>query len=78
MAKTKKNKDFDDKTNNFYYRSSPYLSGTTSPRFIGRPTLGLIKPVNDRNLLFPTTIVNLGIKDDFYQEIIFENRLASS
>ena len=63
---------FDDKTNNFYYRSSPYLSGTTSPRFIGRPTLGLIKPVNDRNLLFPTTIVNLGIKDDFYQEIIFD------
>jgi hypothetical protein len=63
---------FDDKTNNFYYRSSPYLSGTTSQRFIGRPTLGLIKPVNDRNLLFPTTIVNLGIKDDFYQEIIFD------
>jgi hypothetical protein len=63
---------FDDKTNNFYYRSSPYLSGTTSPRFIGRPTLGLINPVNDRNLLFPTTIVNLGIKDDFYQEIIFD------
>jgi hypothetical protein len=64
---------FDDKTNNFYYRSSPYFSGsTTSQRFIGRPTDGLIKPVNDRNLLFPTTIINLGIKDDFYQEIIFD------
>ena len=63
---------FDDKTNNFYYRSSPYLSGTTSQRFIGRPTTGLKKPVNNRNLLFPTTIVNLGIKDDFYQEIIFD------
>jgi hypothetical protein len=61
---------FDDKTNNFYYRSSPYIS--TSNRFIGRPTDGLIRPVNDRNLLFPTTIINLGIKDDFYQEIMFD------
>jgi hypothetical protein len=63
---------FDDKTNNFYYRSSPYFSGTTSQRFIGRPTTGLVSPVNKRNLLFPTTIINLGIKDDFYQEIIFD------
>jgi hypothetical protein len=63
---------FDDKTNNFYYRSSPYFSGTTSQRFIGRPTIGLKDPVNERNLLFPTTIINLGIKDDFYQEIIFD------
>jgi hypothetical protein len=63
---------FDDKTNNFYYRSSPYFSGATSQRFIGRPTTGLISPVNRRNLLFPTTIINLGIKDDFYQEIIFD------
>jgi hypothetical protein len=33
---------------------------------------GLSAPVNRRNLLFPTTIINLGIKDDFYQEIIFD------
>jgi hypothetical protein len=68
---------FDDKTNNFYYRSSPYFSGSTSQRFIGRPNtnqygLPLVKPVNQRNLLFPTTIINLGIKDDFYDEIIFD------
>jgi hypothetical protein len=68
---------FDDKTNNFYYRSSPYFSGSTSQRFIGRPNtnqfnLPLVKPVNRRNLLFPTTIINLGIKDDFYDEIIFD------
>ena len=63
---------FDGKTNNFYYRSSPYLSGTTSQRFIGRPTTDDRRPVNTRNLLFPTTIINLGIKDDFYQEIIFD------
>jgi len=61
---------FDGKTNNFYYRSSPYLS--SSQRFIGRPTIEDRRPVNTRNLLFPTTIINLGIKDDFYQEIIFD------
>ena len=63
---------FDEKTNNFYYRSSPYLSGTTTSRFIGRPTNGLTKPTNDRNLLFPTTIINLGMKDSFYEEIIYD------
>jgi hypothetical protein len=63
---------FDDKTNNFYYRSSPYLSGTTQERFIGRPTNGLVKPTNERNLLFPTTIVNLGMKDSVYQEITYD------
>ncbi len=63
---------FDNKTNNFYYRSSPYLSGSTQELFIGRPTSTLIKPTNDRNLLFPTTITNLGMKDDFYQEITFD------
>jgi hypothetical protein len=62
-------------SNNFYYRSSPYLlttSSTMTPKFIGSPTNGLISPVNTRNLLFPTTIINLGIKDEFYQEIIFD------
>jgi hypothetical protein len=61
---------FDSDTSNFYYRSSPYL--LSGNRFIGSPTGDLIKPVNRRNLLFPTTIINLGIKDDFYQEIIFD------
>ena len=64
---------FDESTNNFYYRSSPYYSGsTTSQRFIGRPTVGLQDPLNDRNLLFPTTIINLGIKSDIYKEIIYD------
>jgi len=63
---------FDDKTNNFYYRSSPFLSGTTSGRFIGRPTDFLQNPSNERNLLFPTTIINLGVKDAVYKEIDLE------
>ena len=61
---------FDKNTNNFYYRSSPYL--LSGQRFIGSPTGDLADPTNKRNLLFPTTVVNLGIKDDFYQEIIFD------
>jgi hypothetical protein len=66
---------YEEDTKNFYYRSSPYrITGGTSGSgvFIGRPVTGLIAPVNSRNLLFPTTIINLGIKDDFYQEIIFD------
>ena len=70
---TKKLVYLDEKTNNFYYRSSPYYSAsTTTQRFIGRPTSDDTNPVNSRNLLFPTTIINLGMKDSFYKEIMFE------
>jgi hypothetical protein len=60
---------FDDKTNNFYYRSSPY--SISNSRFVGSPARGFA-PVNKDNLLFPTTIVNLGYKDDFYGEVLFD------
>ncbi len=75
---------FDSKTTNFYYRSSPWEGNVSTGRFIGRPLTGqprplapnvpapLRLPVNRRNLLFPTTIINLGFKDSFYQEIIFD------
>ncbi len=66
---------YEEDTKNFYYRSSPYrITGGTSGSgvFIGRQVSGLSAPVNRRNLLFPTTIINLGIKDDFYKEIIFD------
>ena len=61
-------------SNNFYYRSSPYLltTSSTTTKFIGSPTNKADSPTNNRNLLYPTTIFNLGIKDDFYQEIIFD------
>jgi len=61
---------FDDKTNNFYYRSSPYINSISNPRFVGAPTNSTA--VNKRNLLFPTTIINLGYKDDFYGEVLFD------
>jgi hypothetical protein len=68
---------FDSNTNNFYYRSSPYNDNTN--RFIGKPTSGQQypvpgqrQPINDRNLLYPTTIINLGMKNSFYSEITFD------
>jgi len=60
---------FNSETNNFYYRSSPY--NTNSNKFIGIPSPAN-RSVNIRNLLFPTTIINLGMKDYFYQEITFD------
>jgi len=64
---------YESDTNNFYYRSSP-VSGTTNTIFIGSPTNSGFPEyaVNSRNLLFPTTIINLGMKDYFYKEIILE------
>lgn len=63
---------FDVKTANFYYRSSPYMDSTDT--FVGQ----YVSDVgNKRNLLFPTTIVDLGVKSSFYQEIIFEPSVKS-
>ena len=56
-------------SNNFYYRSSPY--NNISNRFVGKRTNN-DGSVNDLNLLFPTTLVNLGMKDVFYSEITFD------
>ena len=63
---------FDTKTNNFYYRSSPYDS--FSNKFVGNRTdpFGTNYGVNIINLMFPTTIINLGMKDSIYSEITFD------
>jgi hypothetical protein len=60
---------FDGLTNNFYYRSSPYNWASNS--FIGKDP-NENSAINKRNLLFPTTIINLGPKDSFWGEITFE------
>jgi hypothetical protein len=60
---------FDESTSTFYYRSSPF--SLSSGKFVGKPPINNTS-VNSRNLLFPTTIVNLGMKDSIYQEIIFD------
>jgi hypothetical protein len=59
---------FDSTTNNFYYRSSPW----NNTEFVGIDGGTGTGGVNDRNLLFPTTIMNLGMKDYFYSEITFD------
>lgn len=65
---------FDSKTNNFYFRSSPFISGYTPSEFIGSPANQSAPDfsLNARNLLFPTTIMNLGMKDSYFGEITFE------
>ena len=60
---------FDDSSNNFYYRSSPYNSSTK--KFVGQLATD-DGAVNRVNLLYPTTIINLGVKDSFYGEITFD------
>ena len=60
---------FNMDSNNFYYRSSPWNDNTN--KFIGKKTDNS-GGLNVLNLLYPTTIVNLGMKDYFYSEITFE------
>lgn len=60
---------FDTNSINFYYRSSPYNDISNS--FIGRQT-NESSATNERNLMFPTTLINLGYKDIFYSEITFD------
>jgi len=60
---------FDSSTNNFYFRSSPY--SITTSKFVGKRTSN-VGSINDVNLLFPTTIINLGYKDSFYSEIVLD------
>jgi len=60
---------FDKETNNFYYRSSPY--DTDINKFSGR-IADEAGAVNTRNLMFPTTIMNLGFKDIIYSELSFD------
>lgn len=62
---------FDKSTFNFYVRSSPY-DISNGGEFVGLTPHPSTLPVNSRNLLFPTTIVDLGIKESFYAEIIFD------
>jgi hypothetical protein len=57
---------YDNLTNNFYYRSSPYFSSANNSKFVGNrsatPSSSANK-LNRYNLMTPTTIVNLGVKN---------------
>ena len=60
---------YDESSANFYMRSSPYNPLTN--RFVGKipSPLNETGSLNTRNLLFPTTIINLGPKDIIYSEL---------
>ena len=59
---------FDNNTNNFYYRSSRYNGTTNKFRGTSVPT-----STNQRNLLFPTTIIDLGPRTDYLQELVLSD-----
>jgi hypothetical protein len=68
-------------TNNFYYRSSPYRISDgifvgaprlTPPNFLGINTQNIFGPYggNQRFLNFPTTIMDLGPRSQYLQELV--------
>lgn len=67
----KKTVYLDSTTNNFYYRSSPYYSGTTEQYFCGSP--GTESTVQLGNLRYPTTLIDLGPRSFYLQEIIMSD-----
>jgi len=62
-------------SNNFYYRSSPWSDN--SQEFIGKEvsqpanwlTLNFKPGYNDKNIMFPTTILDMGPRDSYISEI---------
>ena len=76
---------FDEVNNSFLYRSTPYSYETS--KFVGqkpkyKTLLGFgnfidanFKGMNDRNIFFPTTIMDLGPRDEFSKEICFNPQL---
>lgn len=57
-------------TNNFYLRSTPYYSGTTSTNGVFVGDNALTGAFNEREILFPTTIMDLGPRDFYLKELI--------
>ena len=66
---------FDVKTKNFYYRSSPW--NNTTSQFVGdKSPTGSFGGYggNSNNLKFPTTIMDLGPRSSYLQEIVFSDK----
>lgn len=66
---------FEPKSNNFYYRSSPWdgskFIGKKAPLETGTIIGGLqFQPLNNYNLLFPTTILDMGPKYFWTKDVI--------
>lgn len=70
---------FNPFSNSFFYRSSPY--NDTNGFFVGKdkPTMtgGFDYGYNDKQILFPTTITDLGPRDSFIKEICCNDNFGS-
>lgn len=71
---------FNNQTNTFYYRSTPYNDSTNS--FVGQlesdgPTFRSYPGANTRNIWFPTTVVDLGPKNEFAYEVTYDPEFES-
>ena len=55
-------------SNNFYYRSSPYNDNTNE--FVGTSVDVDFDPLNEKQLLYPTTMIDLGPRDSFIQDLV--------
>jgi hypothetical protein len=64
---------FNEVTNTFYYRSSPWdgnnFIGKESPNQTGGQALSLYYGYNERQIQFPTTVTDLGPRDAFINEV---------
>jgi len=60
---------FHNPLNNYYYRSSPWNGSD----FVGRPMSENDDRGNKRNLLYPTTIMDMGPKNSFIQELVYSD-----
>ena len=65
---------FNTQTNSFYYRSTPYGNGT----FYGQKPDKEYKGQNKKNIWFPTTIMELGPRDEFLKQMLFKGRMAAN
>ena len=60
---------FNNDSNNFYYRSTPY--NDTQGLFVGNDSdFNIIKNGNQKNIFFPTTIMDLGPRSEFLNELV--------
>jgi len=66
---------FNDKTNNFHYKSTKY--DIAKKKFIGQEDYNILGiriygATNEYNIWFPTTIMDLGPRDQFTRQICFD------
>ena len=76
---------YDVDTNSYYYRSTPYFAGSgfigQKPQYFSILSSNWLdaapkyKGMNERNVFFPTTIMDLGSRDQFSKEICFNPEL---